>query len=319
MDIPVNRYLDILSTILVEKRSINVLTRITGYSYKPALTDKLKVLEEEKLVKRTKDKNHKQREFIELTELGKEIITFYTDLKKVKDSYHTFIEKFSYYRELSNKPNEIRNNILKTRNWSQQDIENFNDSRAGIYIIKSEIVRNITDIIVNRYVTIFLEFDVKNIGRLIIKKIFEAFIEFMNDDLIEFKDDPALSQKKQNIEEFKKTIIKSTIGNMYYHFPNAIYNEVKKLSIAYINLINPSQNTISNLLEEENSADDGDRAFKKTNNHFDVGEIFKGLAKKGPPQSAFSWLILSNVARNYKFKSEPDSTLIKDVYRTLLN
>lgn len=106
---------------------------------------------------------------------------------------------------------------------------------------------------------------------------------------------------------------------MYYRFPDIIYDEVKKLSIAYINLVNPSKNTIKNLLEEENNANDGDRAFKKSNNHFDVGEIFKELAKKGPPQSAFSWLILSNVARNYKFNLEPDSKLIKDVYRNLLD
>ena len=84
-------------------------------------------------------------------------------------------------------------------------------------------------------------------------------------------------------------------------------------------LLHSIKNTIKNLSEEENNANDGDRAFKKSNNHFDVGEIFKELAKKGPAQSAFSWLILSNVARNYKFNLEPDSKFIKDVYRNLLD
>jgi len=319
VDIPVTKYLKILSTILVEKKSVNVLTKITGYSFKPALTEKLKKLEEEKLVIRIKDPTHKQREFIELTEVGREIITFYCDILKVKNSYHILEQKFSEYNELGKKPEIIRINILKAKNWSQQDIENFNDFIIGISFIKSEIVRRITDIIVNRYVAIFLEFDIKNIGRLIIKKIFEEFIDFMNNDLIEFKNNHALSQKKQNIEEFKKTIIKFTIGNMYYHFPEIIYDEVKKLSIAYINLINPSKDTIKNLWEEENNIHDGDRSLKKSNNHFELGELLTELSKKGPPQSTFSWLILSNISKDYKFNLEPDSKLIKDVYGSLLN
>jgi DNA-binding HxlR family transcriptional regulator len=319
VDIPVSKYIEILSIILVEKKSINVLTHLTGYSYKPALTQKLKVLEEEKLVTRIKDPEHKQREFIGLTELGREIITFYRDIIKVKSSYHILNQKFSEYEDLARKPEKIRNNILKAKNWSHQDIENFNDFRTGIYFIKSEIVRRITDIIVNRYVAIFLEFDIKDIGRLIIKKIFEEFIDFMNNDLIEFKNNPALSQKKQNIEEFKKTILKSTIGNMYYHFPDIIYNEVKKLSIAYINLINPSTDTIKDLWEEENNIHDGDRSLKKSNNHFELGELLTELAKKGHPQSALSWLILSNISKDYKFNLEPDSKLIKDVYGSLLS
>jgi DNA-binding HxlR family transcriptional regulator len=318
VDIPVSKYIEILSIILVEKKSINVLTHLTGYSYKPALTQKLKVLEEEKLVTRIKDPEHKQREFIGLTELGREIITFHKDLLKVKDSYHALIEKFSYYQKLANKPEEIRNNILKTKNWSQKDIQNFYDFISGIYIIKGEIVRSVTDIIVNRYVAIFLEFELKDIGRLIIKKIFEEFVDFMNNDLIEFKNDPSLSQKKMNIEEFKKTVIKNTIGRIYYHFP-ALYTEVKKLSIDYINLINPSDDIKKDLLEEENNTNDGERALKKSNNHFELGEILTKLAKEGPPQSAFSWLILSNVAKNNKFNLEPDSKLIKDVYRSLLD
>ena len=87
--------------------------------------------------------------------------------------------------------------------------------------------------------------------------------------MVEFKNDPALSQKKQNIEEFKKAIIKATIGSMYYHLPNIIYDEVKNLGMAYIKLVNPSKNIIKNLLVEENNLNDKDRAIKKSNEHFD--------------------------------------------------
>ena len=135
-------------------------------------------------------------------------------------------------------------------------------------IFKSQIVQNITNIIVNRYVTIFINYKIKDIGRAITKKILE-FIDFINNDLVEFKNDPALSQKKQNIEEFKKAIIKATIGSMYYHLPNIIYDEVKNLGMAYIKLVNPSKNIIKNLLVEENNLNDKDRAIKKSNEHFD--------------------------------------------------
>lgn len=136
-------------------------------------------------------------------------------------------------------------------------------------IFKSQIVQNITNIIVNRYVTIFINYKIKDIGRAITKKILEEFIDFINNDLVEFKNDPALSQKKQNIEEFKKAIIKATIGSMYYHLPNIIYDEVKNLGMAYIKLVNPSKNIIKNLLVEENNLNDKDRAIKKSNEHFD--------------------------------------------------
>jgi len=138
-----------------------------------------------------------------------------------------------------------------------------------VNIFKSQIVQNITNIIVNRYVTIFINYKIKDIGRAITKKILEEFIDFINNDLVEFKNDPALSQKKQNIEEFKKAIIKATIGSMYYHLPNIIYDEVKNLGMAYIKLVNPSKNIIKNLLVEENNLNDKDRAIKKSNEHFD--------------------------------------------------
>ena len=83
-------------------------------------------------------------------------------------------KKFSEFPpifELSNTVEKIRNSILKNQNWNQEDIKNYNDFISGLKFIKSIIVRNISDIIINRYINIFITFEVKHIGRLIIKQI----------------------------------------------------------------------------------------------------------------------------------------------------
>ena len=103
------------------------------------------------------------------------------------------------------------------------------------------------------------------------------------------------------------------ISSMYYHFPDIFYDDFKQSCSHYIKLIKPSKNTMKSIMEEENHVNDGDRAIKKSNNHFELGEIFTELVKKGPPYGTISCLILSNVATDYNL--EPDSNLIKDVYK----
>jgi DNA-binding HxlR family transcriptional regulator len=315
--IPVLKYLKIMSIILEEKRGVNALIHITGYKFKPIITDKIKELEREKLVERVKDTDHKQREFIELTKYGREMITFYKNFEEIKNNYHLFIKKYSEYIELASKPENIRNNILKSQHWNEEDIKNYNDFIAGLKFIRSVIIKNLSDIIINRYINIFVTFKVKDIGKLVIKKIFDEFIEFLTIDLSEIKNE--VLQKNQNIEEFKQTIIKTTIGHTYYHFPDIIYDEVKKLGVAYINLVNPSKNTIKNLLEEENNIKDKERTVNKSNNHFDLGVISTEIAKKEPVQGNINWLMISHLARDHKFSLDPDSKLIKDIYKSLLN
>jgi hypothetical protein len=173
-------------------------------------------------------------------------------------------------------------------------------------IFKSVIVTNIFDIVENRYHSLFINQEVKDIGKLIINYIFQSIIDFISTDLIECA---ASSIQKHKIEDFKKSIIETTFDRMYFYIPDIIFDDIKKLCKAYIELINPSKNTVKSLWEEENKIDNRGRSIKKSKNYFDLGPIHTELAKKGYPERILSSIMMSEMAKKYKFKLEPDSKL----------
>lgn len=217
--------------------------------------------------------------------------------------------------------NSIRDD-LKAKNWKKEDIDNYIDFITGVNFYKTSVIKNISEIITNRCLNLFINYTVGGIGSSILKHITYDVIDFKLSNLSEaindIKNQDQLYKNQINDlqEQFEKSCL-TDISRLYYAPPPPrLYEDFKDSVVFYIKLINPSEHTIKTIMEEETNANDGDRAIKKSKNHTDLGKIFfTELGKKGPPYSTIASLFLSNIATDYNAK--PDSTFIKSVYNSI--
>lgn len=218
------------------------------------------------------------------------------------------------------KYNLIRDD-LKAKNWKEEDIYIYIDFITGTNFFKTSIIRNISDIITNRCLNLFISYTIGEIGKSILKHITQDVIDFKLSNLSEFINDIKNKNELNNVqinnskELFERSSL-TDISRMYYAAPPIFHEDFKESVVTYVKLIKPSKSTMKTIMEEETNANDGDRAIKKSKNHVEFGEIFfTELAKKGPPYSTITSILLSNIATDYNAK--PDSNFIKSVYKSI--
>lgn len=326
MVIPVLKYIQILRIISEGPYNVNTIIRHTGKKNKGPILQALKKIEKEELIMREKDSQHSQYEYITLTKLGYDIVTLVNDFEKFKDGYYRLFEKLSHLPPIPKGHNTIDNynmikDDLKAKNWKEEDIDNYIDIIAGVNFYKTCVIRNISDIVTNRCLKLFINYKVGEIGRSILKHITHDVIDFKLYSLSEMINDIKNNDRLNNVQinDFQQLFEKSSLTDIsrFYYFVASNFNEdFKESVVAYFNLISLSKRTIKTIMEEETNSNDIDRAIKKSENYSDIGEIFfTELAKKGLPYSTITSIFLSNIAKDYNPK--PDSRFIKSVYNSL--
>ena len=328
MIIPVSKYIQILRIISEGVYNVNTIVRHTGKKNKKPILQILKEITKEELIIREKDSQRPQYEYITLTKLGQNLIRLVEDFEQFKARYYHLIEKTSDIQpNIPSGANTVEDDNLirddlKVKDWKEEDVDNYMDFITGVNFYKTCIIKNISEIITNRCLNLFINYNVGEIGISILKHITNETIDFK---LVNFHKE--INNIKKNdqlnsiqINDLQKQFEKSSltdIGRFYYTVLPNFNEDFKESVVSYIKLINPSENAIKTIKEEETSANDGDRALKKSKNHTDLSEMFFAeLGKKGPPYSTIVSLLLSNIATDYNAK--PDSRFIKSVYENLM-
>jgi DNA-binding HxlR family transcriptional regulator len=273
---PVSTYLAILRSIEPSRLNVNKIYRQTGLSFKQAVTQAIKELEKDGLVTRIKNKTHTQMEYIQLTELGRELADIAMSFEQYKKSLVELVNKESEQFDIPKSINQDSlKSMLKNRGWSEEEIFWYEESESGVSYVMFTCDGDIIDILLKRYALRLYKFNISTIARAIMDSVLIDATRLR------------LSYVLENIEYYRSKGIQpyteiadqelSNIAGITYSFPRVIYEQVKNALISYLLLLKPPKeliiDKIQKVKEKMESAEEYTREQAKEERRWYVGHF----------------------------------------------
>lgn len=251
---PVNPYITILRLLLPNQLSVNQLYKQTGLSYKPRVIHLIKDLEKGKLVRRTKDNNHAQREYIQLTEIGHEFAQIIVDIENYKGSYLDMDKQFQklYDPDPSLSSKTIKR-ILRNKGLGNLEIENYDDSLSGISGMLFTLEEKIINAIIFRFTFQLLKkySPLSKIAIELMNIIFEDIANFrLKVVLAYYKDCNEKSNKGISLDFYEDELLNSIENFAFHPFFGEVLNQLISAYTNYLMLARPDPAIIKSRIEE---------------------------------------------------------------------
>lgn len=204
----------IFNTISKEKLGVNEIIKKTGLPRNKGL-EAISFLESSKIIMRLHSEKHKQKNLIELTELGKELTNFFKNLEQfethheklvisIKENFNLYSQKFrrkefeanftyglsDEHKSLLQKEYTIiknqKYNILSSKGWTKEEVKNLEDWNIIGNKIKKDFLDMVVDFIGFRYHLFLVKYnDINKKTKELLKKLIELKINFYIEKKIE--------------------------------------------------------------------------------------------------------------------------------------
>lgn len=259
----VSTYFIILDMVYKRKMGVNEIHKIitgpdpkevykeTGLCYKLKLTNAIKELEKDKIIKKEKDPKHKQREYISITDLGLELLEINKRLNDYTTSYKNLYEQEKKLKNIYKLQyqTQIRNNKLRLMGWNDEEIFWFEDTLEGIKEITALADFDIYEIFIYRYRLILSKFKLGKVSKMIINSLLMEVTTFKIENLY----DSYKNSNETEIEDYEEFIDDQLehISQSIHIFPKLFKDEIKSHLLARLCLLGPTTDLISDELEKE--------------------------------------------------------------------
>jgi len=255
---PVVTHTQILRLLYDRRLNVNEIFRLTGLSYKHAVTESIRELERGGLVNRTRDKEHTQKEFISLTPLGRELSDIALNIERFKKWY---IELSTWYDVMDDLPqNRDEGSFLKQNGWTTEEVDEYGSSMNNISLILSISNKVVIESIINRIALQMIKYSITDIARTIINELVVNVINFRVSKVLDTIQDYHILKNKNQVSkhELKYHHIAyqqlSDLDGFGHISPKIIQQNVTELCIALLLLLNPPREmVIDNLRSEKKS------------------------------------------------------------------
>lgn len=265
----ISTFITILRLLLHKKLHYNGIIRQTSRD-RTHVDIAIKALERGKLVmeykiskqERKRRKIHSQAKILQITDLGRELIDMLDSLEQYKRAYFELkkpVDKyFSKWRR--QQPNSIRDNILREKGFTDDDLELYNESYSGAIVALEALVKEMLEVIITRCASRLYRFNITDIAEDILNNIITNAVTFrvslLSKGIKSYEYIP-FSKEELNVKEhgggsyvdpldIQNLIMKMP---MQYYFPSVMLNEVKNAILSYLSLLKPSKEIIDHTYE----------------------------------------------------------------------
>lgn len=291
------KYMNVLEVICAHQNEelwINKIVKLvettTGSKDSPKIKEIIKILKSCKFLKTTESDDHKQKEIIVLTDLGKEIINLMDILHKCENSYSHLIKMIMNYNiKISesqdiDKEQKIITNKLLSRGWKISEADFYQGIMISAFKFENMYRKNIFNTLLERVLSITTTYKIhQNIVRTILLEIMKWILDLIYKNSEEIQkyiqeidnDDNKTSFSSFDYKTFNEIpfaentpLIFQDIEEFYSdHSTNLLKEDIARpiedLTINLMNLIKPADDLISfdvdklgnedleNLVEEE--------------------------------------------------------------------
>jgi hypothetical protein len=243
---------------------------------------------------RKQQKIHSQARIMQITDLGRELIDILVSLEQYKKAYYELKKPIDEYftKWRSEQSNSIRDNILRKKGFTDDDLELYNESYNGAMVATSALVTEILEVITTRCALRLYRFEITDIAEDILNNIIINAVTFRVSLLLKgIKSHESIPFNKEDLNAKEQGggsyigpfVIQDLIMKMpmQYYFPSAMHKEVKNAILSYLSLLKPSKESIQYTYEMiKNGSEELGRDYPSLPHHatclFDVYEAYMG-------------------------------------------
>lgn len=238
----VNICIKILCLLPPNGLHFNAIYKQTGLSYKPDVVEAVSMLGKGKLIMETKTPTHKQKKIKRLTELGYEFKNLMVSIYEYNEAFSKFedrrVEKFPF-SSILNPSHKPVPSTLRSRGWSNEEIDNYEHTWHSTINIKDFIIKNIFNALISRYAAIVHRIEKNNIAR-------EILIKFVTDQIarqlsiISNESDYPMNTVFQEVGNSVMDDVPDFYNNpKYFLYNHFISDEIKNVIALLLYLVTP--------------------------------------------------------------------------------
>lgn len=215
---------------------VNAIFKQTGLSYKPHLVKAVNILGKGKLIMETKTPTHKQKKIKQLTVLGYE----FKHLMVSIEEYNEAFLKFEQCRVEKIGDHEPSPNILRSRGWSKEEIDMYDQTWRSTNKMKDFLIRIIFNALIIRYAAIVQRIEGNDIAReILIKYVTNQIAQQLS--IISNKSNPMNAVSYDLISVMYEDIPEFYHDPEHFLYNHHINNEIKDVIASLLYLVTPRE------------------------------------------------------------------------------
>jgi len=243
---------------------------------------------------RKQQRIHSQARIMQITELGRELIDMSVSLEQYSSAYFELKKLVDEYfiKWRGEQSNSIRDNILRKKGFTDDDLELYNESYNGAMVALGALVTEIFEVIITRCALRLYRFKITDVAEDILNKIITNAVTFRvslllkgikSHESIPFNKEDLNAKEQGDGSYVSPFAIQNLIMKMpmQYYFPSVMHKEVKNAILSYLSLLKPSKESIQYTYEMiKNGSKELGRDYPSLPHHatclFDVYEAYMG-------------------------------------------
>jgi hypothetical protein len=238
----VNVCIKILRLLPPDGLHFNAIFKQTGLSYKPDVVEAVGMLGKGKLIRETKTPTHKQKKIKQPTELGYELKHLMVSIEEYNEAFL----KFERSRVEKIDDDEPSPSILRSRGWSKEEIDMYDQTWYGTSKMKDFLVRTIFNALISRFAAIVQHIEGNYIAREILTKFVTIQIahqlSIISAEYTNIKGKYAMHVASQElISEMDEDIPEFYHNPEYFLYNHLITNQIKDVIASLLYLVTPME------------------------------------------------------------------------------
>jgi len=203
---------------------------------------------------RKQQRIHSQARIMQITELGRELIDMSVSLEQYSSAYFELKKLVDEYfiKWRGEQSNSIRDNILRKKGFTDDDLELYNESYNGAMVALGALVTEIFEVIITRCALRLYRFKITDVAEDILNKIITNAVTFRvslllkgikSHESIPFNKEDLNAKEQGDGSYVSPFAIQNLIMKMpmQYYFPSVMHKEVKNAILSYLSLLKPSK------------------------------------------------------------------------------